>query len=115
MGTVEKFQLAKTAKCSRSQRRIDIVEENHHSSRPEEISLKDEMGAAVGAFLVGNEECKKRLACLSGRHLSHVTGASAIGILMASASNYLPDDMEDHLRIMQKSIMFSEDCDRYVC
>ena len=83
--------------------------------RPEEISLKDEMSAAVGAFLVGNEECKKRLACLSGRHLSHVTGASAIGILMASASNYLPDDMEDHLRIMQKSIMYSEDCDRYVC
>ena len=37
------------------------------------------MTSAVGALL-GKAECQKRLACLSGRHLAHVNGASSIGI-----------------------------------
>ena len=72
------------------------------------------MSSAVGALL-GNENCKKRLACLSGRHLSHIDGASSIALLVTSAKFYLPDDMKDHLTAIHNSIMYSDDCDQYLC
>ena len=36
------------------------------------------MSSAVGALL-GKNDCQKRLACLSGRHLSNIDGASSLG------------------------------------
>ena len=72
------------------------------------------MSAAVGA-LMGNENCKQRLACLSGRHLSHIKGASSIAILVTSAQSYLPENMKGHLTTLHKSIMYSEDCEQHIC
>ena len=67
----------------KSQRRSDIIQVHDNAgdnnAGDKYLSMRDEMTSAVGALL-GKAECQKRLACLSGRHLAHVNGASSIGI-----------------------------------
>ena len=66
----------------KSQRRSDIVQVHDNAgdnnAGDKYLSMRDEMTSAVGALL-GKAECQKRLACLSGRHLAHVNGASSLG------------------------------------
>ena len=90
---------------SRSQRRLDTTTY---------FSLRDEMSSAVGTFL-GKGQCQKRLACLSGRHLSHINGASSIALMISTASNFLPPEYHDSFSTMKDSIMYSEDCEQYEC
>ena len=96
-----------------SQRRSDNLD---HLNKIEDkyVSMRDELSSAVGAAF-GNEQCKKRLACLSGRHLSHVNGASSIALLVNSASSLLPDDFREPLSIVKDSILYSDNCDQYEC
>ena len=88
----------------RSQRRLDTTY----------LSLRDEMSSAVGTFL-GKGQCHKRLACLSGRHLSHINGASSIALMVSTASNFLPEEFQDSFSTLKDSIMYSEDCELYEC
>ena len=60
-----------------SQRRSDTVKVPDNAG-DKYVSLRDEMSSAVGALL-GKNDCQKRLACLSGRHLSKIDGASSLG------------------------------------
>lgn len=78
------------------------------------VSFREEMSSAVGAAM-GNDQCKKRLACLGGRHLAHINGASSIALLLSSAASYLPDNFKEPLSTLQDSIMYSHDCDQYAC
>ena len=77
-------------------------------------SLREEMSSAVGTLL-GKGQCQKRLACLGGRHLSHVNGASSIALMVSTASKFLPHDLQDPLSTLKDSIMYSEDCQQYEC
>ena len=77
-------------------------------------SLREEMSSAVGTLL-GKGQCQKRLACLGGRHLSHVNGASSIALMISTASNFLPSDFQEPLSTLKDAIMYSEDCLQYEC
>ena len=81
---------------------------------PNYYSLREEMTSALGTFL-GKGQCEKRLACLGGRHLSHFNGASSIALMISTASNFLPPDLQDPLSTLKDSIMYSEDCQQYEC
>lgn len=94
-----------------SQRRSDTFKNQEEEVY---ISMRDEMSSAVGALL-GKGHCQKRLACLSGRHLSHINGAASIALLMSTATNFLPDDFREPLSIVKDSIMYSDDCEQFVC
>lgn len=93
-----------------SQRRMDTA------FRQEETytSMRDELSSAIGALL-GKGQCQKRLACLSGRHLSHINGASSVALLASTASSFLPEDFHEPLSIIKDSIMYTDKCDQYVC
>lgn len=101
-----------------SQRRSDfhppIIEQPREGQNQFYVSFREEMSSAVGAAM-GNDQCKKRLACLGGRHLAHINGASSIALLLSSAASYLPDHFKEPLSTLQDSIMYSHDCDQYVC
>lgn len=97
----------------RSQRRSDTISHDDLNQGHYQ-SMREEMSAAVGA-LMGKEDCIKKLACLSGRHLSHVKGASSMALLVTSAQSYLPESFHSHLNTLHSSIMYSEDCDQYKC
>jgi hypothetical protein len=99
--------------ASVSQRRSDTSNPNTFDDL-KYTSMRDEMSAAVGALL-GNPECQKRLACLSGRHLSHVNGASSLALLASSATTYLPENLKEPLSIIKDSILYTDNCDQYLC
>lgn len=94
-----------------SQRRMDVASPQREESY---TSMRDEMSSAIGALL-GKGQCQKRLACLSGRHLSHVNGASSVALLVSTASSLLPEDFREPLSIIKDSIMYTDKCDQYVC
>lgn len=89
----------------KSQRRSSTI--GHSPFRPEIHSL---MGVAHG-----DRECMLKLACLSGKRLSSLSGASAIAILMSTATNMLPKSMREPYNALKNSVMYSDDCSQYVC
>ena len=78
------------------------------------LSFRDELSSAIGT-LIGKSQCNKRLACLSGRHLSHINGASSIALMVSSASHLLPDNFREPLSTLKDSIMYSDNCEQYQC
>jgi len=89
----------------RSQRRSANV--GYSQYRPEIHSL---FGAAHG-----DRECMLKLACLSGKRLSSMSGASAVAILMSTATNMLPKSVREPYSALKNSVLYSDDCSQYVC
>ena len=52
--------------------------------------LQSAMGAAHG-----DRECLLKLACLSGKRLSALSGASAVAILLASTTDFMPEAVRE--------------------
>lgn len=88
-----------------SQRRSSSVGYSHF--RPEIHSL---MGAAHG-----DRECMLKFACLSGKRLSSFSGASAVAILMSTATDILPNSIREPYNALKNSVMYSNDCSQYIC
>merc|ERR1719510_49611 len=88
-----------------SQRRSSTAGYSHF--RPEINSL---MGAAHG-----DRECMLRLACLSGKRLSSFSGASAVAILMSTATDMLPKAIREPYSALKNSVLYSDDCSQYIC
>jgi len=72
--------------------------------------LQSAMGAAHG-----DRECLLKLACLSGKRLSALSGASAVAILLASTTDFMPEAVREPYQAMKNSVMYSDDCSQYVC
>lgn len=68
------------------------------------------MGAAHG-----DRECMLKLACLSGKRLSSVSGASAVAILMSTATSVLPKSIREPYSALKNSVLYSDDCSQYIC
>merc|ERR1719356_2403143 len=89
----------------KSQRRTSTI--GYSPFRPEIHSL---MGVAHG-----DRECMLKLACLSGKRLSSLSGASAVAILLASTTDFMPEAVREPYQAMKNSVMYSDDCSQYVC
>lgn len=90
---------------SASQRRSSTG--GYSSFRPE---LHSFMGSAHG-----DRECMLKLACLAGKRLSSVSGASAVAIMMSTASNMLPKSIRGPYSALKNSVLYSDDCSQYIC
>merc|ERR1712020_55437 len=88
-----------------SQRRSSTI--GYSAFRPELHSFMD---AAHG-----DRECMLKLACLSGKRLSSVSGASAVAIMMSTASNMLPKSIRGPYSALKNSVLYSDDCSQYIC
>ena len=53
-----------------------------------------ELQSAIGAAH-GDRECLLKLACLSGKRLSALSGASAVAILLASTTDFMPEAVRE--------------------
>ena len=107
------FSPKTTTSVATSQRRSDTADIQDNAG-DKYVTLRDEMSSAVGALL-GKSDCQKRLACLGGRHLSHVNGASSLALFASSASSFLPEEFREPLSIIKDSIMYSDNCEQYEC
>ena len=76
--------------------------------------FRAEIQSIVGAAH-GEQDCVLKLACLSGKRLSALSGASAMAIMLAVATDMMPHQLRDPYIAMKNSVMYSDDCSQYVC
>jgi len=76
--------------------------------------FRPEIQSIIGAAH-GERGCMLKLACLSGKRLSSLSGASAVAIMMAAATNMMPHGIRDPYTAMKNSVMYSDDCSQYTC
>jgi len=51
-----------------------------------------------------------KLACLSGRRLSAVKGASAVTMILATVAGVMPEGLQEPYQALKNSIMYTDDC-----
>merc|ERR1712029_451342 len=73
-----------------------------------------EINSIVGAAH-GERGCLLKFACLSGKRLSALSGASAAAILLAVATDLMPEGVREPYTAMKNSVMYSDDCSQYTC
>jgi len=74
-----------------------------------------ELHSAVGA-LMGEQDCLRRLACLSGHRAAAVPGATAATMVLRAASSALPQSVRNAYEALYEAAMYSGgDCSQYVC
>lgn len=92
---------------------------NHRSSQGRKTGkgyspFRAEIQSVIGAAH-GERGCMLKLACLSGKRLSSLSGASAVAIMMAAATDMMPHGLRDPYTAMKNSVMYSDDCSQYTC
>lgn len=76
--------------------------------------FKAEIQSIVGA-VHGHRDCLLKLACLTGKRLSALSGASAATIMLSTATDVMPEAMKGPFSALRNSVMYSDDCSQYVC
>ena len=90
-------------------------DELHREARSSgRTSYREEVFYVVGA-LHGDYECMMKVACLSGKKVSKVAGATTLTMILSALTNHMPETMQDTYVTMRDSIMYSNKCNQYKC
>jgi len=65
--------------------------------------------------MYGEKQCMLKLACLSGKRLSTIRGASALTMFLSTVAGEMPDGLQDPYTALRNSIMYTDDCSQYAC
>ena len=93
--------------------RSDTVEDQEPTPPPPP-SYREEVSSIMGTMF-GEKQCLMKLACLSGKHLSAVKGASALTMVLSTVAGVMPESMQDPYHALKNSIMYTDDCQQYQC
>lgn len=93
--------------------RADTVEHDDQPP-PTPPSYREELSSVMGTVF-GERQCLMKLACLSGRRLSAVKGASAVTMILATVANVMPEVLQEPYQALKNSIMYTDDCQQYEC
>mgnify|MGYP006954622220 CR=1 FL=1 len=63
----------------------------------------------------GEFECRLKLACLAGKRLNSISGLSSLALLVSVAANRLPETLQAPYAALRDSLMYSDDCQQYIC
>ena len=95
--------------------RSDTVEHDEPPPPPPTPpSYREELSSVMGTVF-GERQCLMKLACLSGRRLSAVKGASAVTMILATVANVMPEALQEPYQALKNSIMYTDDCQQYEC
>ena len=92
--------------------RADTVEDQEATVPPP--SYREEVSSIMGTMF-GEKQCLMKLACLSGKRLSAVKGASALTMVLSTVAGVMPESMQDPYQALRNSIMYTDDCQQYQC
>ena len=93
--------------------RSDTVEHDEPATNSPP-SYREELSSVMGTVF-GERQCLMKLACLSGRRLSAVKGASAVTMILATVANVMPEVLQEPYQALKNSIMYTDDCQQYEC
>eukprot|EP00094_Tigriopus_californicus_P009033 TCALIF_08707-PA protein Name:"Protein of unknown function" AED:0.32 eAED:0.35 QI:0/-1/0/1/-1/1/1/0/205 len=100
---------------SLDQLEIDRADERYFESTPRSYTpYKAEMSSLVGAIL-GEDQCLLKLACLSGKHVNSLSGATTLTMVLSAASGYLPNSVQTPYLALKESVMYTTNCHQYSC
>lgn len=83
-------------------------------SPPTPPSYREEVSSLMGSMF-GEKQCLMKLACLSGKRLSAVKGASALTMVLSTVAGVMPEALHDPYWALRNSIMYTDDCQQYLC
>ena len=83
-------------------------------SPPTPPSYREEVSSIMGSMF-GEKQCLMKLACLSGKRLSAVKGASALTMVLSTVAGVMPEALHDPYWALRNSIMYTDDCQQYLC
>ena len=97
------------------QSRSDVVDDQEPpvSSTPPP-SYREEVSSIMGTMF-GEKQCLMKLACLSGKRLSAVKGASALTMVLSTVAGVMPEALQDPYQALRNSIMYTDDCQQSQC
>lgn len=95
----------------RSGKRISRVDS---SSSFSSSNYGEELHSLFGA-LHGEQECLEKLACLSGKHVSALSGATTLTLLLSIASGQMPESLQGPYLALRDAIMYTDHCEQYQC
>ena len=86
-----------------------------------EPAIKEEMLFAAGG-LMGVEDCARKFSCRMGKRISGLPGLGSTSVFLSGAlpytfdlTSYLPEYIGEHVLVLRDSVLYSEDCEQFVC
>ena len=95
--------------------RAGIYQEEHPETATQSPpSYREEVSSLMGTMF-GERQCLMKLACLSGRRLSAVRGASAVTMILSTVAGVMPESLQEPYQALKNSIMYTDECQQYQC